>query len=98
MLRQADQMLATLRTLAILVLLPPAAFLLFIFAPAFRYAEGVALVGWALVLAAGMAAIHASAWRGPIRVAAFGLFALALVLALPFILFVGGCAAGPCQF
>ena len=91
-------MVATLRTLAILLLLPPVALLLFISAPAFAYAEGVGLIGWALVLAAGMAAIHTSRWRGLIRVAAFGLFALCLVLALPFILFVGVCVAGHCLF
>ena len=91
-------MAATIRTLAILVLMPPAAFLLFVSAPAFSYAEGVGLIGWALVLAAGIAAIHTSAWPRPIRLAAFGLFALALVSALPLILFVGGCVAGPCMF
>ena len=91
-------MVATLRTLAILALLPTAAFVLFISAPTFAYAEGVGLIGWALVLAAGMVAIHTSSWQSSIRVAAFGLFALGLVLALPFILFVGACAAGPCLF
>jgi hypothetical protein len=87
-------MVATLRTLVVMFLLPPAALFLFFLG---RYAEWVILVEWALVLGAGITAIQTSGWSVPIRTAAGIAYAVAFAAILPFIAFLGGCASG-CSF
>jgi hypothetical protein len=84
-------MVATLRTLAVLFLLPPVALFLFFLG---RYAEWAILVEWALVLGAGLTAIQTSGWSVPVRTAAGITYAVAFTVILPFIAFLGGCASG----
>ena len=90
---------STIRTLAIVFVLPPATLSLFIFVvPQFAHGDVAILVAWTLVLTAGLLAIWTSGWRRTAQVIASGCYAILFAAALPFVTLIGGCISGPCLF